>query len=530
MRRILPLVLLVAVLALVPSAAAGTLFVLKGKGWGHGVGMSQWGAYGLAKQGKTFRQILAHYYQGTTVEPQAGRKIGVLLADGRTSLTVGAAAALKANDSVRPTVTFPAGTLTVKKTSGGKIRAGGKKFTSPVTFSSTAPIELGSTRYRGKIVVSIVGGALRAVNRLGLEDYVKGVVPRESPDSWGNVGAQAALEAQAVAARSYALASGGHCGGGLFCAGTSDQVYGGYDAEVVSPNSTDAVKATAGLVVKYAGSVATTFFHSSSGGRTAASADVWVSNLPYLVSVKDPADLNVDNHHRSWRELRSAAKIRSQLGLGRTPTDGTVTRDGSGRVETLTMSGPGWTTPVSLPDDTLRYRLGVDSTRFWLGVLRLSRSDGRVEWGERVKLSALVRELGSVKLARRPYRGSWTDIQEVADTASVNQRPRIKTSYRLGTAAYGVTVLVRVEPRLRFRDSQSATALSGIMRPRRAGTEILVQRKSSGSWRTVATTTLAGDGTWKASFAVSPGTYRAYAAPGNGLAPGTSPALKLVAR
>ncbi len=102
-------------------------------------------------------------------------------------------------------------------------------FASPVTLAPTGGslLQLGAARYRGTIVVSVVGGRLRAVNHVGLEHYVRGVVASESPCIWP----AAALQAQAVAARSYALASGGHCGGGLFCPNTSDQVYSGADAE-----------------------------------------------------------------------------------------------------------------------------------------------------------------------------------------------------------------------------------------------------------------------------------------------------------
>lgn len=524
MRHLPPLAVLAVLLALAPSAGAGTLFVITGRGWGHGVGMSQWGAYGLAKEGKGYKQILAHYYPGTSLGKRGGKSVRVLLADQRSSLAVGAGAAFKADDPVKAPVTFPAGTLTVKKTRTGRIKAGGRTFRSPVTFrATTAPLRLGSIRYRGTLVVSIVGGKLRAVNRVGLESYVKGVVPNESPDSWGNEGAQAALKAQAVAARSYALSTGGHCGGGLFCATTFDQVYGGYEAELRGPNGARATDATAGKVVLHDGAVARTFFHSSSGGRTAASADVWGGAFPYLRSVRDAADLNAANPRRHWRVLRTGPQLASQLDLARAPSDGTVTRDGSGRVASMTFSRPGWSAPVSYPDDTLRFRLAVNSTRFWLGVLGLTSAKKSVEWGRRTSLSALVRGLSKVSLKRRPAGGVWKTMRGVEGAETVAVEPRKTNRYRLGTSFASVTVKVRVRPRLRFSAEQGQGSLTGSMRPRRAGTTIAIQRRVSGSWRTVATTTLDSAGSWTAKLTVKPGSYRAFAAPGDGLAAGASP-------
>src|SRR5688500_7045219 len=175
------------------------------------------------------------------------------------------------------------------------------KFASLLTISSSSLVWLGSTRYRGDLRISVVGGSLRAVNRVGIDNYIRGVVTRESPAWWGDVGAQEAIEAQAVTARSYALYTLEHGGGkcsGFLCPDVRDQVYGGYSSETA--NRHEAVNATAGVVVEHSNAIAQTFFSSSSGGRTAASADVWGGSVPYLQSEDDPADLNSDNPNRIW--------------------------------------------------------------------------------------------------------------------------------------------------------------------------------------------------------------------------------------
>jgi stage II sporulation protein D len=522
MRRLSLLIAVAVALACIPVASGKTLFVLTGRGWGHGVGMSQWGAYGMAQQGATYQQILAHYYQGTTIGTRSGGTIGVLLADRRTALTIGSEAPFKVG-----TRTHAAGSARVTKTSTGRIKVQGLSgtFASPVTFArGTGFLRLGTAHYRGRLVVSVVSGRLRAVNRVGLEDYLRGVVPRESPAWWP----AAALQAQAVAARSYALSSGGHCGGGLFCAGTSDQVYGGLDGEAASTNA--AVAATAGRVVVFDGAVAQAFFSSSNGGRTAASADVWGTALPYLRSVADPADLNASNPNRRWRVLRSAFQMQRALGLPRLPTDGTAQRDSSDRVGGLRFTGPGWVTPVQ-GGDSLRWRLSIKSNRFWLGVLGLTPQTSRVVFGNGLRLGALVRNLANGTLARRPQGASaWTQVASVAGARSFSFRPHRSTSYRVSGGGVSIGQLVKVTARINFNASQSAGGLGGVVRPLTlAGRTVVVQRLVNGVWRLVDTATVASNGSWRARFTVRAGVYRAVINPPStsGLVRGVSPRLTI---
>jgi stage II sporulation protein D len=520
MRRLSLLTAVALALACVPVASAKTLFVLNGQGWGHGVGMSQWGAYGLAKQGRTYDQIMAHYFQGTTIGVHPSQTIRVLLAGGRTSLTLGSSAPFLVG-----TRTHGPGLAQVTR-SNGRIRVEGLTgtFASPVTLAPTGGslLQLGAARYRGTIVVSIVGGRLRAVNHVGLEHYVRGVVPRESPSTWP----AAALQAQAVAARSYALASGGHCGSGLFCPNTSDQVYGGADAERASTNA--AVAATAARVVLYGGAVAQTFFSASNGGRSAAAVDVWGSPVPYLASVADPADLNASNPNRSWRALRTALELRRALGLQRTPSDGTVQLNSSGRVGRLQFTGPGWVTPVQ-GGESIRRRLGIKSNHFRLGVLSLRPQRTRVVFGDRLKIGALVRNLARGKLQRRRHgAAAWQNVTAVAGLKSLLAAPRRKVTYRLSGGGASITQTVNVAARVAFGGPQRANGLRGVVRPLSlAGQTVLVQRRVRGAWRLVATARVSRAGNWRAGFAVRGGVYRARISPpaATGLVRGTSATL-----
>jgi stage II sporulation protein D len=526
-RTLLISALLAAVLGLAPSAHAGTLFVLNGRGWGHGVGMSQWGAFGMAKAGTSYGDILRHYYTGVGVVTRPSQTVRVELATGRTSLLVGSSGSFRVSAGTR-SATHTAGGATVTKTSTGRIKVEGISgaFDSPATFTATSasnPLRLGSWRYRGAFVVSLKDGRLRLVNRLDMDLYVRGVVPRESPAWWP----AAALRAQAVAARSYALYSLLHGPGkcnGAFCPDTRDQVYGGLDGE--EPSTNDAVVATAReVIVDKAGNVAQAFFHSSSGGRTADSADIWSGSVSYLKSVADPRDLVKENPNRFWRVLRSPTELRNQLALPRTPDDATVTRDSSDRVGSIRASGPGWATIVD-GGDSLRWRMGLKSNRFWLGVLRLTTSDGRIEWGARPTLSAFVRGVAGSVLQRRVSGGTWEDMTAVSGSQSVRVAPRRTTWYRLGPPSFGVTTSVRVEPRLRITMVR-ARSLSGTMRPRLAGTTVSVQKLASGAWKAMAAGTVNADGAWTVSFRVRPGSYRAVATPGHGLVPGASPVVKV---
>ncbi len=168
--------------------------------------------------------------------------------------------------------------------------------------------------YRGEFLITAGGGRLSLINRLPVEDYLRGVVPREVYPSWP----LASLKAQAVAARTYAAASLGRHGAEGFdlCATTHCQAYGGVTVE--HPNTDRAVAETAGQVLTYDGKTISAFFYDSSGGLTADPAKVWTVSLPYL---KEVYDWDFNSPHAqwtrsfSWPELQAmAARSYPQLG------------------------------------------------------------------------------------------------------------------------------------------------------------------------------------------------------------------------
>ena len=536
MRRLVFLLAAVLALAFASSVPAKTTFVITGRGWGHAVGMSQWGAYGLALDNWTYQQILAHYYRGTTVDARSPHtRVGVLLADGRSSLTTGSTASFTVSDGTISRTRAAAHPVSVTKTSSGRIKVQGitKTFASPATFSSSAPLWLGSSRYRGVLRVSVVDGALRAVNRVGIDHYIRGVVTRESPAWWGDVGAQEAIEAQAVTARSYALYTLAHGGGkcaGYLCPDVRDQVYGGASSETANGN--EAVAATAGVVVEHNGAVAQTFFSSSSGGRTAASVDVWGGSVPYLQSENDPADLNQDNPNRVWRLRLTGAEMQRRLDLPRTPNDGSITRNSSDRVGSMTFSRPGWSAVVP-GGDSLRWRMNVKSNRFWMGVLTLERRVTRLVYGQATTLDVIARGLTNMRLQSMPHGATaWADITEVSGNVDVTLRPKKTTSYRLKSSrAAGQPVSIAVAAKVVFDVTHPAGALTGSVRPRTlAGRTVTVQKKqANGSWASVATATVNAEGAFRANFNVTAGAYRALISPpaSSGLLAGKSPMLNV---
>ncbi|MEO8289547.1 MAG: SpoIID/LytB domain-containing protein [Gaiellaceae bacterium] len=540
MRRLTLLVASLLALVFATSAAASPIFVLTGRGWGHGIGMSQWGAQGLALHGATHQEILARYYEGTTLGTRTGT-VRVLLTSGRTSFSFGSPQKISGGGK-----SVPAGTYSVHR-SGTNVVFGGKSWASGTSFSSAGLLSVDGQRFRGKVRI-YASGSLSAVNVLPLDSYVQGVVANESPASWR---AQA-LQAQADAARSYALAAGGHCGNavigsGVLCRGTSDQVYGGVDSETLSTNA--AVAATRGEVVMNGSSVATTFFFSTSGGKTVNKGEEWgPPDISYLQTEDDPYD-DISPHHR-WGPndpeddcpgpgrdcVFTAAGMSTRLGIAGIKDMKVGLRNSGSRVERVniaTASGSPTRTGASL-----RTALGLRSTWFTIGVLNVTPSKLKSVCGSRVRLNVVVRNVAGVTLQQRPASGgAWQNLAVTStgpDTFTAVHKPCRATVYRLDSpSATGADVKVRVAPLIVFDDTQPAagTALKGKVRPLSlAGRTVNVERKrADGTWRHVGSATVRSDGTgtWRANFNVVEGTYRARITPpsGSGLIPGVSPPL-----
>jgi stage II sporulation protein D len=333
MRRLLLVTALLS-LAAPASADAAARWVVKGGGWGHGLGMSQYGAYGQAREGRSYRKILDHYYRSTTLGQASGRVRVLLLASVGSSTFGGAnrVGSKRVDPNRNYIVTRSGGRIVVRTRRGKRIArsSGVLRVSSPNGLVTVA----GKGVYRDEIEYRPgLSGGVTAVNRVGLENYIRGVVPLESPASWPID----ALKAQAVAARSYALGTG--TGNAVFdhYDTTASQVYGGYSAE--QPSTNRAVASTRGEVLRHDGKVIVAYFHSTSGGHTENNENIFSGGkaLPYIRGVPDPWDRHSPYHR--WQLSYSARSLGKALGVGRLRRVRVNKRGVSGRIVFATFRG-----------------------------------------------------------------------------------------------------------------------------------------------------------------------------------------------
>lgn len=512
----------------VQTPAQNVLFFVSGRGWGHGVGLSQWGAYGFAHRGVTYDRILAHYYRGTTLGRAPLARVRVLLAEGKKTATIRAAAPIRVRDAGGATHQLAAGSYAFGPGLRLKIDATkpARRLRGPLVFVPlAAPLELGGRAYRGQLQVNVVGGALQIVNNVGLEAYLYGVVPREVPNDWP----AEALKAQAVVARSYALAVR-KTGPYDVYADTRSQVYGGIAAE--KPTTNAAVDVTAGQVLLYGGKVATTFFFSTSGGRTANVEDAWRNGepTPYLVSVPDPYD--AASPHHSWGPFAfRAAKLAKTFRVRGRLVDVRLALNPSRRVATVTFVNERGEAVV-VPGSDVRTKLKLRSTWFRFGLLSLTPPPSAVEYGSPARLTGHARGAAAVTLEQRAG-AVWEPAARLRPardgSVAVAVRPLATTLYRLtAMKLHGPPVRVLVAPRVRLHAVTEQTALRGVARPIVAGARVDIQRLEGSRWRAVARTSLDERGQFEARLQLSAGTYRARVIPGRGLVPGLSPELRVL--
>ncbi len=293
--------------AFAASARAQVSWVVDGHGFGHGVGMSAYGAYGYALHGKGYKFILGHYYPGTSLGQVEGPNVVRVLLETASGDVTFSEATGACGVKLEPTRTYEAhrfGAGVVLRTSAGKPL---KRCGATLRAAGGAGIvKIGESRYRGALEVVAAGASgLNVVNALALEAYVKGVIPNESPPSWPI----AELKAQAVASRSFALTAGVEGDGFDLYADTRSQVYKGLESEYTS--SDEAAEETAGQVLMYEGQVAETLFSACSGGKTESMEDVFGTAIPYLVGVPDPYDDLCPLHE--WTLRFSGPRISAKL-------------------------------------------------------------------------------------------------------------------------------------------------------------------------------------------------------------------------
>jgi stage II sporulation protein D len=353
---------------------------LRGHGYGHGNGMSQYGAEGAARAGKHYRRIVAKYYPGTSLGTMRGRIRVLITADTTSDVKVSPARGLSVRDLADgrswqlPT---RSGIDRWRLLSTGRVQFyNGNRWRGWAVPHRTALRGQGEFFARQTLTLWVPSGggevarhyrgALRSaygdtVNVLRMDKYVRGVVPAEMPASWS----LEALKAQAVAARTYAtrLREANPHRYYHTCDTTSCQVYGGADREYASTNQ--AVRETAREILRYGGEPALTQFSASSGGYTGD------GGLPYLRPQPDPWDGWSGNSVHEWKTTIDTARLEAKYqSLGRLRAVRIFDRNGygdwGGRVQAMRLIGSRNT--VTISGDDLRWAYGLRSS--WFTIVR----------------------------------------------------------------------------------------------------------------------------------------------------------------
>ncbi len=384
-----------------PTAYHLNGFLFKGKGNGHGLGMSQWGARGRASAGQDYRKILGSYYSNTKIESRdtsgpvrialtddpidlarpwprlfgpLAFVAGPVTVDGVPQLDVGSGSSLGFDAD-------PAGQPIAFTLSGDGSRGAPVVIKQTMTIRTTSPAGIRTNvvqvmggdfragaeqrRYAGTLEIIPKGAAtILPVNVLPMEDYLKGVVPAEMPPYWG----VEALKAQAVAGRTYAVE---HLGGADFDlrASQSDQAYSGLTDQRAESNA--AVDGTRGQILTYQGNPIVAFYMASDGGHTESSEYRFVnwehgpqlrSHLGYLTGISDAFDRAPSWQVGPFSAAGAASILRDDghdigdqlLGID------VLQKDGSGRLVGVRLRGSSKTVEISGP--RLRDWFGLPDT------------------------------------------------------------------------------------------------------------------------------------------------------------------------
>jgi stage II sporulation protein D len=366
----------------------GATVRIHGRGYGHGVGLNQYGARGRALAGQTAETILAHYYRdtepgslATTTQIRVRLYSALAASSSKPVLIYGRGDQWRidgvstvfprdARLEARPTVSGSTVTWRVKVISAGgtvlRDAAIGtfrlRGLTTSTTFEVAAKPD-SADRYRGTIRVGLSATAATAsvTNELNLEHYLRGVVPAEMPSSWPTE----ALEAQSIAARSYA-ARRLRPGTSYFDVpdDSSSQVYLGIEGEQAATSA--AVSATAGVILKKGSEIVNALFHSTGGGATEHNENVYVNSVGDIVAgpvsyLRGGPDRRVDGTaydaaapYATWATASYSRAALSAMFSGDSRTNvGTLTaldltdRGIGGRLRSVTLIGSGGTKTVS---------------------------------------------------------------------------------------------------------------------------------------------------------------------------------------
>lgn len=413
---------LVAMLTATAVADAATRVIVRGAGFGHGIGMSQYGAYGFAKRGADHRSILKHYYRGTQLATlNAEQTVRVLLQTSGT-VRVTNVRRIAGGRALNPRTTYTArgfGSQIVLRTSSGT-RIG--RYAAPLrlvgadgglVLGGRAGNGVSNGRYRGDLELRPTSVGVNAINAVSLDAYVRGVISSESPASWP----AAALRAQAVVARTYAITTSKSGAGFDHYPDIRSQVYSGIRAEF--PSTDAAVRATARQVVTYQGRPVVTYFFSTSGGKTenVENSFLGADPKPWLKSVNDPYDAESPRHR--WGPYRwTPAQAKRQFGSwvkGSFRGVKIIRRGASPRIVAADILGSRGRTRVTGPQ--IRARLRLNDTWVTFRVINTSAAAATSTTASRRTLDFAARSTprgvlrGSVRGGPAEVGGRWLKVE-----------------------------------------------------------------------------------------------------------------------
>jgi len=436
MRRVVLPVLSLALVCLgsgVPSQAGAiplpgnATIRFPGHGWGHGRGMGQYGAKGMADRGVAYQDILKHYYAGISFATRAPETVRVLLQTSSDVLVTSAAAFTATSGSANWSSTSAQPYLRVTQANGTYTLWSGASSSRSGTWTKLAGTSAsivfkpgtqmlqfvqpsGTFRYYRGSITAIASGSssVVAINVLPLEQYLAGVVPREMPASWP----AEALRAQAIAARSYTVNKKLRATGSYdICTTTSCQVYGGYAYKTSATStptvleqsaSTSALNATAGRVMTVGGTPILAEYSSSTGGHSAP------GTVSYESPVPDPDDSVSPNHN--WTVAATASAIEKQWpSIGRLIALTVTKRDGygdwGGRVLQLNVVGTTATQTVS--GSTLASALGLKTDYFtiqiWNAASVQTVAPDSIPTGQNLPVRILLKNTGNTSWPLNGY-------------------------------------------------------------------------------------------------------------------------------
>lgn len=372
-------------LAALPSSKT---FTFSGRGWGHGVGMCQYGAYGQAKAGKKYNEILAYYYRGTKISKvNTSVALKVEVSNNQSTVKITASGGFDIYNSDKKIATSSANKVwSVTQTSDEKFRLKDPDSDTIGTYSGSIVFKPKSgsilklvnngRMYRGFLAVASADNSLtlsRVINHVMFQDYLYGMA--EVPYSWP----LESLKTQVVAARSYAYRKKLSPVHKLFhmWSDVRSQVYLGYNQETRSyaANWKEAVNDTKDIVATYNGNIISTYYFSTCGGSTENSEDVWTAALPYLRATK--CNWCSSSPKYSWKFTYTVSEIQSKLNTSTaTKVLGSLSgleirdRRGPRRVSLVRIKGTSGIKDIT--GSQFRQALGLNSTWFWFADIKLS--------------------------------------------------------------------------------------------------------------------------------------------------------------